>query len=391
MKRILFLSICLSCSVFAYAQKGMILQAGSYYTSGRLDQAKKMVDEGMKHESCADYPKGYFMKGVIYQAIHESLSEDYRKLDRNALEVAWESYRQLLRLDERGKYDRRLRVLFRNLMTDYTDQGVRQYGEGNYKEAMLAFQRVLEVGGSRVIARDRNGMDDTLIIFDAAVSAQKAGDFPASEHYYKLALDYGCKPERSYAMLGYVLMKQGKTGEAVGYLEKGHRLFPHNSYMLTELIDYYMECDSLEKAGNYLDDAMRDDPDNYLYYRTKGVLYEKLLQPGQAADAYKKALGLNPEDFISQYNMANIRLAEVIRFRRKVLEVEDVNRYKEEMKKLKQSNQEVIPYFERALEINPEDKNSMVILGKLYFHLRNEGEQYRRLYEQMKERAGQAE
>lgn len=391
MKLILFLLICLSCSVFTYAQKGKILQASSYYTSGKLDQAKKLVDEGMKHEACVNYSKGYFMKGVIYQAIHESLSEDYRKLDKNALEVAWEAYKQLLRLDKKRKYDRRLEVYFKNLIIDYTDQGVKRYKEGKYKEALLAFQRVLEVDSSRVMARGKNNKVDTLIIFNAAISAQKVGDWATSEHYYKQALKYDYKPERCYAMLGYVLMKQEKTDEAVEYLERGYHLFPHNSYMLTELINYYLESDSPEKADDYLNAAIKADSENFLYYRTKGILYEKLSQPGWALNAYQKALELNPEDFISQYNVANIKLTEVIRFRRKVLSVVDVNRYKKEMEKLYQGYKKVIPYFERALELNPEDRNSMLILRGLYFHLRNEGEQYQQLYEQMKAKTEQVE
>ena len=391
MKLILFLLICLSCSVFTYAQKGKILQASSYYTSGKLDQAKKLVDEGMKHEACANYSKGYFIKGVIYQAIHESLSADYRKLDKNALEVAWEAYKQLLRLDKKRKYDRRLEVYFKNLIIDYTDRGMERYKEGKYKEALLAFQRVLEVDSSRVISRGKDNKVDTLILFNAAISAQKAGDWATSEHYYKQALKYDYKPERCYAMLGYVLMKQEKTEEAVEYLERGYHLFPHNSYMLTELINYYLESDSPEKADDYLNAAIKADPENFLYYRTKGILYEKLSQPGWALNAYQKALELHPEDFISQYNMANIKLMEVIRFRRKVLGVVDVNRYKKEMEKLYQGYKDVVPYFERALELNPKDRNSMLILRGLYFHLRNEGEQYQRLYEEMKAKAEQME
>lgn len=391
MKLILFLLMCLFCSVFSYAQRGKILQASSYYTSGKLDQAKKLVDEGMAHEACADYSKGYFMKGIIYQAIHESLSADYRKLDKNALEVAWESYKQLLRLDKKRKYDRRLEVYFKNLVIDYTDLGVERYNEGKYEEALLAFQRVLELDTSRVITKGKSSRVDTLMVFNAAISAQKAGDWGVSERYYKEALKYDYKPERCYAMLGYVLMRQEKTDEAVECLKRGYDLFPHNSYMLTELINYYLESDSPEKADDYLNAAIKADSGNFLYYRTKGILYEKLSQPGWALNAYQKALELNPEDFIAQYNVANIKLAEVIRFRRKVQSVVDVNLYKKEMEKLYRGYKEVIPYFERALELNPEDRNSMLILRGLYFNLRNEDGQYQRLYEEMKAKVEQTE
>lgn len=384
MKLISLLLILLSCSVLAYGQKGKILQASSYYTSGKLDQAKKLVDEGMKHDACSKYSKGYFIKGQIYQAIHESLSADYRKLDKNALEVALDAYRKLLELDKKGKYDKRLEVYFRNLITDFTTVGITHYKEQRYKEALAAFKRVLEVENSRVITKGRQPEIDTVIIFNAAVAAQKAGNRTEAEQFYKQALKYNYKLERSYAMLANVLLEQEKNDEAVECLHIGNALFPHNSYMLLALINYYMDSEHPEKADEYLDAALRDDPENALYYRTKGVLYEKLSRWKQAERAYEKALELNPEDFISQYNLANIKLAGVIHFRKKVLRFLDVNRYKEELEKLYDAYKNVIPYFERALELNPKDRNSILILRDLYFNLRNENAKYQSLYEQMK-------
>ena len=67
-------------------KKEKVTQAISYLTSGKLDQAKKLIDEAMGHESCVAWDKAYFTKGQIYQALYESPVADYKKLDSEAVE-----------------------------------------------------------------------------------------------------------------------------------------------------------------------------------------------------------------------------------------------------------------------------------------------------------------
>lgn len=78
MRKLSFIMILLFCATFTYAQKGKVTQAISYLTSGKLDQAKKLIDEAMGHESCVAWDKAYFTKGQIYQALYESPVADYK-------------------------------------------------------------------------------------------------------------------------------------------------------------------------------------------------------------------------------------------------------------------------------------------------------------------------
>jgi hypothetical protein len=43
-------------------KKGKVTQAISYLTSGKLDQAKKLIDEAMGHESCVAWDKALSTK-----------------------------------------------------------------------------------------------------------------------------------------------------------------------------------------------------------------------------------------------------------------------------------------------------------------------------------------
>ena len=109
MKKLSFILILLVCATVAFAQKGKLTQATSYFTSGKLDKAKELVDEAIAHEACVNYDKAYFVKGQIYQAIFESPVADYKKLDPNALDKAWEAYQKVIELDVKKKYGKKNR------------------------------------------------------------------------------------------------------------------------------------------------------------------------------------------------------------------------------------------------------------------------------------------
>lgn len=377
--------ILLFCATFTYAQKGKVTQATSYFTSGKLDQAKKLIDEAMQHESCLEFDKGYFVKGQIYQAISESPVADYKKLDPNALNVAWEAYQKVIQLDEKKRYEKKLETQYQNLIVDFTNKAVEYYSAEDYKNALNAFERVLEIENSQILTQDKPAKLDTAVIFNAGVSAQKGGNMPAAEKYYKEALKYNYEPARTYAMLANVLKEQGKEEEAIQYLHKGYELYPDNSYMLVELINYYLLGGQPEKAEVYLDAAIKQDPKNASFYRAKGTLYEKMKEPAKAEVMYKQALELEPTDFLAQYNLGNIKLTEVINYHKKVNDIIDVNEYNKEMEKVNEAYKSVLPYFEKALELKPEEKMTVSILKELYFKLRNLDPTYMEKYDKMKE------
>lgn len=384
MRKLSFIMILLFCATFTYAQKGKVTQAASYFTSGKLDQAKKLIDEAMQHEACADYDKGYFTKGQIYQAIFESPLQEYKKLDPNALDVAWEAYQKVIQLDEKKKFEKKLATQYNNLIIDYTNKAVEYYNADNFKNALVAFKRVLEIENSPIVTQGNAPQVDTAVIFNAGVSAQRDGNLAEAENFYKQSLKYNYEPARTYAMLANVLKEQGKEAEAVEYLHKGYELFPDNSYMLVELINYYLLGGEPEKAEIYLDAAIKQDPKNASFYRAKGTLYEKMQQPEKAEGMYVEALKLDPKDFLAQYNLGNIKLTEIINFHKKVIDIVDVNEYNKELDKVYIGYESVVPYFEKALELNPNEKNTMSTLKELYFKLRNFKPEYQKKYDDIK-------
>nr|DAW94325.1 MAG TPA: putative lipoprotein [Microviridae sp.] len=382
MRKISFIMMLLFCATSMYAQKGKVTQAISYFTSGKLKEAKEMIDVAIKHEACLNWDKAYFTKGQIYQAIYESENKDYKKLDPNALNVAWDAYQKVIELDVKQKYPKKLATQYQNMIFDFTNQAVGYYNAQNFKDALKSFERVLEIQKSPYITEGKEPKVDTVIMFNAGVAAQKAQEYATAEKLFKETLKYDYEAAKTYPVLAAVLKEQGKEAEAIEYLKKGHEANPDNVDILVELINYYLFGGKPEEAEGYLDAAIKQAPNNPSFYRAKGTLYEKMNKMDQAEEMYSKALEINPKDYIAQFSIGNIKLTAVNELQKKVSAIQDLNEYNKGVEKLMTAYLEVLPYFEKAYELKPEDRNTWGILKELYFRLRNKDAKYMAKFEE---------
>ena len=222
MRKFSIIIMLLFCATFTYAQKGKVTQAQSYFTAGKLDQAKKMIDEAIQHEACINFDKAHFVKGQIYQAIFESQVPEYKSLSADALDIAWKAFQKVIELDVKKKYEKKLATQYSNLIIDFTNQAVENYNAERFPEALASFKQVLELEHSPIVTQGQSAKVDTAVIFNAAVAAQRAGNLDDAEKFYKETLKYDYEAARTYAMLSKVLKDQGKEEEAVTYLHKGY-------------------------------------------------------------------------------------------------------------------------------------------------------------------------
>ena len=372
----------LMCVASVSAQKSKVTGAQNYLTSGKLDKAKDAIDTGIQNEKCVAYAKAYLVKGKVYQGIFESPLPAYKNLAKNPLDVAYDAYIKALELDKKGKMAKPIKAQMTNMIPDYTNEAVNLYNKGDFPGALAAFERVLEIEGMDMF-KD-NATIDTAVIFNAGMTAQKADELDKAVKYYKQSIEYNYGGAKTYANLSKVLTDSGKKEEGVKYLHKGFELFPNDSWMLVELINHYMLGGEPQKAADYLDKAIELDPENGSYYRAKGTLYEKTEEFAKAEEMYSKALSMDPKDFTSQYNFGLLKLNSAILNHKTANEIMDAKKYNAAIKSVYAEYETVIPYFEKVLEMQPDEKNSMITLKELYFKLRNENEAYLEKYNQIK-------
>jgi tetratricopeptide (TPR) repeat protein len=103
-------------------------------------------------------------------------------------------------------------------------------------------------------------------------------------------------------------------------------------------------------------------------------LYDAQKKPESAALAqedYKKAISLDPNSFDAQFNMGIYNFNKAATLRTKSSKM-DLKTYQVQGKKIdaeaKKYFEASIPYFEKALEIQPTDRNTATNLQKAYYN-----------------------
>jgi len=366
-----------------FAQKGKVNAAASNLRTGKLDKAKELIDAGITHRKCVEWPKAYFVKGQVYQGIFESPIEGFKNLSATPLDIAYDAYKKLIELDVKKKYTKKLKTQYNNLAIDYAGQGAGQFNDGDYEGALKSFKTTLEIENSDILKDEKKV--DTAIIYYTALSAYNLKKYEEAIPYYEEAIKYDYEAAKSYASISFCYKELKQEDKAVEYLHKGYELYPDNLYMLGQLINYYLLGGAPEKAETYLDAAIAQDPTNMTFYRAKGTLYEKIDRPEDAIKMYEKALEIDAMDFISIYNIGLIRVKAIEEYQKEVNDIVDNDKYNAGVAKLTKMYEEVIPVFERAYEANPKEIIIIKTLKELCFRIRNTKPEFMDKYNKYKE------
>ena len=177
-------------------------------------------------------------------------------------------------------------------------------------------------------------------LFQQAMQAYQAGQFPAAENYLQQILTQDPNQDGILTALGGVLMASGRIPESVEVLEKAVRLNVNN-------------VDAKLNLG--------------IAYQNQGRMQEALVQIQRAAEQA-------PERSDVQYNWANFllqtqRFPEAIQVLEKVVQLQpDFAQAHQTLAAVYlhcQQNTEAITTYERALKAVPNDLNTALLFGNL--------------------------
>jgi tetratricopeptide (TPR) repeat protein len=373
MKRTIILFALLFAGTSLFAQKGKVATALSYKESGKLDKAVEAIEETVdpknpKAESSISWPRTWEVRGEIYQAVYETKDENYKKLNDDPLTVAFDSYMKALKLDDKDKFSKSIKIKLTLLIGDLQNQAVAGFNAENYEKALTSFEQVLEIEKNPVY--EANTVD-TVIIFNAALAAFNAKNYDKAIEYYKESAKYKYNGSKTIDLIAKSYLAKNDTASAVSTLKDGLAEYKNDSNLLVELINIYL-TKSPDEAMKYLDMAIEQDPKNASYYFAEGTLYDKLSNPDKAAECYQKAISLKDDYFDAYYNLG------ALYYNKGVKQVDVANavpsnqpeKYEVEKEKADNEFRKALPFMEKANQINPNDRFTLESLKTLYYRLK---------------------
>lgn len=373
MKKLLFLGASILFAVHvSYAQASKVMAAFNYMEEYQLSndgndlvEAKEAIDKAAENESTSIQGKTWYYRGMIYQLLagDEMLSQT----DDTYLMTAFQSFDKSLSLeDKKFRNSEEALMYIRAISSNVFNSGADAYQNGNYAKAYRDFNAMKEInealekfGGELVVETPR-------CVSNAAASAEAAQMIPEAIMTYEELLTMSDEAN-NYIFLSRLYKREGDKEKAMTTLDTAAEKYPENAEVVIEQLNYYIEDNNLEGAIDKLDKAIELQPENDMLYFVKGNAYDKSGDMDKAIVEYQKAIEINPKNDKALYNAGAMYFLGANKYIEEMNELNynETKRYNELNSLRKEMYLTAKPYFERVLEIIPDDEASKKALFKI--------------------------
>lgn len=356
----------------ANAQKLNVQSAFSSLNKGFLDKAKDYIDKAILDPETKTWPKTWAYRGDIYLGIQFSKDDKYKKLDTNAVQVAYDSYQKAIELDTKKEYYDGIMAQLVRCGSAFYDRGAANFNAAKYLQAMQCFNKTIEIN-------TMIGNPDSAATYNAGISAMNAKMYDKAKDYFNKVMKLDYRNPLLYFYLSNIYKDEKNYTKAMDIVKKGRKLYPDNKYLMIEQVNIYLAAGMMKETKGLLDTLIKITPNDPTLYYAFGGAYDAYANDttkstadrdyyfGETVTAYKKAIELKPDYFDAIYSLGALYFNDGIRlFLEADKMVNDMTKYKEMQAKFEDRWKNALPYLEKALELNPNDMNTLISLKQLY-------------------------
>ena len=257
----------------------------------------------------------------------------------------------------------------------YMNGGIYFFEEKDYKKSYDFFNQYIEIADSKLIKSGEKSTEtvDSSYIFSnfyAAIAATQLDDHATSVKALQRASKIDYRRDYIFQLLSEEYKNAEDTVNWENTLKEGMALFPKDSYFIMSLVGIYVNSENNDKAVEYINTAIKNDPDNAQLYDLKGRIYESGLKDYvKAEEFFKKALELDGENAEILSNLGRIYFNQGVVQLDNANNIADVKIYNEEKEKAKDLFKKALPFFEKAYQINPDASDNKIALRSIYYNL----------------------
>jgi tetratricopeptide (TPR) repeat protein len=344
------------------AQTTAVTNAILNQRNGLLDKARVDIDKAIVHEKTSGKAKTWFTRGDIYMGMLESPIYSKQLQPGEGVQKAYESYAKTIELDTKsGEFGKQADTRMENLYGRAFNDAVNSYNAKEYDKAIASYK----------LASRIKPQDTTAILYSAYASEAKQ-DFAGAKASYNQLLGMNYKSVTLYSRLLQMAKQENDAAGAAKVLQQALAAYPNNKAFMLEDLNVTLAGgkggDALEKINK----AIVADPSNSNLYAVRGSMYDQQKKSDLALADYRKAVELDPNNFDAQFNLGVYNYNRAAEAYTKASKM-DLKTYQVSGKKYeaegKKHFEASVPYFEKALQLQPEDKNTLSSLQKVYFRL----------------------
>ena len=390
MKRVLFSMVLLMAVSFAFAQEKNVKEAKSIAGEVKPDFAKaeQLINEALTNPETKDNAATWDVAGYIQKRINEKEMENaYLRKPYDTLKVynsVLNMYNYFVKCDElaqipneKGKIKNKYRSA--NSKTILAERpnlingGIQYFNLNQNEEALKFFAAYVDAATLPMLEKENLLEKDTIlpqVAYYATLAADRVGDKDAVMKYAHYALKDKENGQFAMQLLTDAYKAKGDTAKWVEKLQEGIVKFPENQYFFANLVDYYSSSNQNDKAMQFANDMLAKDPNNKLYLYVKAYLYHNMKDYEKAIEFYKKTLDVDPTYAEACSNLGLVYLLQAQDYADKApTDINDPN-YATAQANIKKFYEEAKPYYEKARELKPDQKDLWLQgLYRVYYNL----------------------
>ena len=211
---------------------------------------------------------------------------------------------------------------------------------------------------------------DTTTLYNAALMAQYGEEYEEAIRLKRMLIEMDYQGARTFVLLSQIYKQMEDEEGAIAVVREGREKYPSDRDLLIEEVNYYIGKGDDQKATETLNLAVEADPGNALLWNALGTIQLKLGDEEKAMEALGKAVELNDSLPEAHYSLGVIWVERANGMVEK-LNADGVS--DSEYEKLKEEQlgyfRKSLPYFEKALELMPEDLLTLDALKVVYYKL----------------------
>lgn len=371
---------------FAIAQKSKVSAAYNLVviTPPDFESAKSNIQSALENEATKDWVKTWYTAGFVYDKIlEEEQKKEFTQTDDKQVRgestmKAYDYFLKAYELDQlpnakgkvKPKYTKTIVSKMKTYPLELFNYGVKMFGEQKYKEALESWERYLNMPNLPFLKDQIK--EDSMYIYTTYYSATASivlEDTDKAIKYLEQVKDKYMISE-SYQFLSQQYLAKQDTANYFKTIKSGFEKYPTNAFLLESLINYYIFFDGkVDDAIEYLDEAIKINPQMGQYYYVKANLCEIKGKEDEALSNFNKALELEPENASALAGIGRYYYKKGDVLANRAIDIRDIRVSKLEMDKANDLYKKSVEYFEKARSINNTDLDSLKLLRSLYYKL----------------------
>ena len=397
MKKTLIMAALVLISAGCFAQKANVKKAKNLALQETPDfsGARAAINEALTNEETKDLADTWYTAGLIgYQELSKENEKTYlgqARDEKRAGEAVVESFDYWMKaadlagqkvLDKKGNEvlaDKKTYALLQKKVLEYyKNQELVKYGiylndQRDFATAYSVFQRHLSIPELSLMQNEKlqkempkDSIYDQYKYYTAIFAIQ------AEMHPEAIAVleemkdgNYEAITVNQFLYQEYVNVQD--TANYVRVLQNAVVRFPQEPWFLQNLINHYIFSGQEQEAINYLDQAIAREPNVAQYHLIKGNLNENQKNYYAALADFDRALAIDPTMADAEAGKGRVYYNQAVKMNEDAALIADAKEYKKALEEMNAMFRQSMPFFEKAHELAPDNRDYMITLRGLYY------------------------